>query len=234
MDKTASGLRFTRTRPALRRNGPPASAWIVAVVSVALGAGFVVAAAMFRGLSLGPRTPRLLVISGVTTLLLLALFLAVLMIPWISPRVRRWSQLVLGLSLAVAGVVHFFVTREHLEESTLLGVGFIAAGLLQILLAALFLVAALRNRWAREACFAVVLLNAALVFLYGVHVWLGLPLGGEATGATLGSQEQIDLPGTVTKLAELVSLVLAFVALSSFRRVAGPPDDGSRYASSSA
>ena len=219
MDNTVGDLRSTREHPVLRRIGPPPSAWLMALASVALSAGFVVATALFRGLNLGPSTPRLLVISAATVLLLLALFLSVLMIPWISPSVRRGSQLVLGLCLALAGVMHFVLTREHLEESTVLGLGFVAAGLLQILLAAIVLGAVLRNHRARAVSFAVIGLNAALVFLYAVHVWLGLPLGGAASGARLGSQEQIDLPGTMTKLVELVSLVLAFVSLSSFRAI---------------
>jgi hypothetical protein len=208
-----------RRRTRLRRSGPPASAWLTGLVAIALAGAFVVATALFRGVNAGPAAARLSVIGATTAIVLLAVFVAVLKIPWISPNVRRWSQLTLSLCLVVAGAMHFVLTREHLEESTLLGFGFVGAGLLQILLAAVVFRDFVQKREGRMAYLAVIGTNAALVFLYAVHVWLGLPVAGRTMSTTLGSQEQVDFPGILTKIAELISLVLAFVALYSFRLV---------------
>lgn len=217
MDSVARNTSFTSAEPKLQNFGGPASAWLTALASVILAAGFVIATALFRGINAGPSTSRLVAISGGTILLVIALFLAVMLIPWMSPRVRLGSQIALAICLAVAGIVHLVLAREQLDESTLLGLGFVGAGLVQIVLAATVTWAVLRRRQARAGYLAIIALNAALVFLYAVHVWLGLPLAGAAKGVILGTQEQIDIPGAFTKVAELVSLLLAFIWLSSFR-----------------
>lgn len=217
MDHAARNTSFMSAEPKLQNFGAPASAWLTALASVIVAAAFVIATALFRGINVGPSTSRLLAIGGGTILLVVALFLAVLLIPWISPRVRLASQIALALCLAVAGIMHLLLTREHLEESTLLGLGFVAAGLVQIVLAAIVIWAVLRRRPARAGYLAIIALNAALVFFYAVHVWLGLPLAGAPKGVILGMQEQIDVPGSLTKVVELVSFLLAFIWLSSFR-----------------
>lgn len=217
MDRAVRNTSFTSAEPTLQNFGGPASAWVTALASVILGAAFVIATALFRGINVGPSSSRLLAIGGGTILLVIALFLAVLVIPWISPRVRLWSQIALALCLAVAGIAHLLLAREHLEESSLLGLGFVAAGLAQIVLAAIVIRTVLLRRPGRAGYLVIIALNVALVFLYAVHVWLGLPLAGTAKGVILGIQEQIDVPGSLTKVAELVSLLLAFIWLSSFR-----------------
>ena len=208
---------FISTKPTLQNFGGPTSAWLTALASVIIAAAFVIATALFRGINVGPSSGRLLAIGVGTILLVITLFLVVLTIPWISPRVRLWSQIVLGLCLAVAGIVHLLLARDQLDESTLLGLGFVAAGLAQIVLAAIVIRTVLLRRPARAGYLAIIALNVALVFFYAVHVWIGLPLAGTAKGVILGMQEQIDITGSLTKVAELISLLLAFIWLSSFR-----------------
>ena len=123
------------------------------------------------------------------------------------------SRLMIGAALATAGILHFGLLREHAEESALLGYGFVVAGAVQLLLALVFLI-----RPVRLAAYAVIAVNAALLFLYVVHVYLGLPLSGAAPRALLGTREEVDLPGIITKVAELASVVLAFVTLAVARR----------------
>ncbi len=218
MDHTSGGRTFNRSGVELRRVGPPAAAWLTALAALALSAGFVIGSAIFRGITIGPSTAtRLVVILALNAILLLLTFIAVLLVPWISPSVRLWSQVILSLALAFAGAMHFVLASAHLDESTLLGLGFFAAGALQIALAVVVITVTFVKRRPPFVFLAVIALNAALVFLYAVHVWLGFPLAGRPTSTTLGGQEDIDLPGIVTKLAELVSLVLGYVSLASFR-----------------
>jgi hypothetical protein len=116
-------------------------------------------------------------------------------------------RLTIGAALFAAGWIHLVLAPQHLAESALLGAGFLGAGLAQLILAATVL---LRPRaW---IYYGVIVVNVALIFFYGVAVAVGLPFGAHdhGSGIILGSGEAIDLPGVISKGAELVSLVLAF------------------------
>jgi hypothetical protein len=120
-----------------------------------------------------------------------------------------WPRVALSGALFTAGWVHLALTPEHLGESTLLGAGFLVSGLAQLALAGLIAV-----RPSDLAYYAVVGLSVALVVLYAIAVFKGLPFGGEhdhASGLILGSGEPVDLEGAVSKVAELFSLGAAFV-----------------------
>jgi hypothetical protein len=141
-----------------------------------------------------------------------ALFLlAVVAIPTSANRVPAslWPRVILAGALFTAGWIHLALTPEHLGEATILGLGFLGAGLAQLALA--FLITA---RPSELTYYAVVGLSAALVALYAIAVLKGLPIGGDhhhGSGLTLGSGESVDLEGAVSKLAELFGLATAFV-----------------------
>jgi hypothetical protein len=120
-----------------------------------------------------------------------------------------WRRVILAGALFTAGWIHLALTPEHLEEATILGLGFLAAGLAQLALAVL-----ITARPSDLAYYAVVGLSAALIVLYAIAVLKGLPFGGShdhGTGLTLGAGEPVDIEGAVSKLAELFSLATAVV-----------------------
>jgi len=141
-----------------------------------------------------------------------ALFLlAVVAIPTSADRVPAslWPRVIMAGALFTAGWIHLALTPEHLGEAIILGLGFLAAGLAQLALA--FLITA---RPSDLTYYAVVGLSAALVVFYVIAVLKCLPFGGDdhhGSGLTVGSGERVDLEGAVSKLAELFSLVTAFV-----------------------
>ena len=139
------------------------------------------------------------------------LLLAVVAIPTSAARVPAplWPRVILAGALFTAGWIHLALTPEHLGEATILGLGFLAAGLAQLALALL-----ITARPSDLTYYAVVGLSAALVVLYAIAVLKGLPFGGghdHGSGLRLGSGEPVDLEGAVCKLAELFSLATAFV-----------------------
>ena len=130
-----------------------------------------------------------------------------------SLRGEAWPWLALAGLLGVAGWMHLALTGEHLQQSTLLGLGFAVSGILQIGLAGIVV-----WRPSRSAMYAIATLNAVLIFLYVVNVAIGLPLVGGAaehpgsmSGLVLGRGEPVDLAGAVTKLVELLGIVVAVV-----------------------
>jgi hypothetical protein len=130
-------------------------------------------------------------------------------------------RLVVSVATFVAGWMHLVLTPEHLAESTVLGTGFLAAGLAQVTLSVVVL-----ERGRENALSAVVVLDVALLAIWAYAVLVGLPLGElghdhvEATGLVVGHGEPIDVAAAVTKVAELTSLVVALVVL----RHRGPAD----------
>jgi hypothetical protein len=139
------------------------------------------------------------------------LLLAVVAIPTSAATVPfpLWRRVILAGALFTAGWIHLALTPEHLEEATILGLGFLAAGLAQLALAVL-----ITARPSDLAYYAVVGLSAALIVLYAIAVLKGLPFGGShdhGTGLTLGAGEPVDIEGAVSKLAELFSLATAVV-----------------------
>ncbi len=118
------------------------------------------------------------------------------------------SRLVAAGALFGAGWIHLVLTPQHLTESTLLGAGFLAFGITQLGLAGATLVRP--RRW---VYYGIIVVNVALVLTYVDAVLVGLPFGGamHGVGLAIGSGEPVDLPGVISKAAELVSLALAFV-----------------------
>jgi hypothetical protein len=107
----------------------------------------------------------------------------------------------------------FLAAPEHLNESTLLGLGFLAAGIIQIALA--FIVV---ERPSEGALSLLVMVNVALLAVWAYAVLIGLPLGDRsghnaASGLVIGSGEPIDLASAITKLAELASLSIALILM---------------------
>jgi len=80
-----------------------------------------------------------------------------------------WRLFLAGL-LTTTAVIHLAMTPVHFEESTLMGLGFIGAGVLQLGLAAMVL---LRPR--PTVYLAVALASIMLVGLYCANVTVGLP-----------------------------------------------------------
>ncbi|MCU1537876.1 MAG: hypothetical protein JWP82_2227 [Humibacillus sp.] len=125
-------------------------------------------------------------------------------------------RVVLAVATFVAGWMHLVLTPEHLAESTVLGLGFLGAGVAQVALAVLVV-----EGRSETTLSILVALDVALLAVWAYAVLVGLPLaeagghdhGGEAAGLVIGHGEPIDLAAAVTKLAELTSLALAFVVL---------------------
>jgi hypothetical protein len=139
------------------------------------------------------------------------LVLAVVAIPTSAARVpsHLWPRVMMAGALFIAGWIHLALTPEHLGEATILGFGFLTAGLAQLALAVL-----ITARPSDLTYYAVVGVSAALIVLYAIAVLKGLPFGGShdhGSGLILGSGEPVDLEGAVSKLAELFSLAMAFV-----------------------
>jgi len=124
------------------------------------------------------------------------------------------GRVAMSLGLLVAGWIHLLLVPEHLAESTVLGLGFLASGIAQLVLAAVVL-------WRpREWSLAlVVAINVTLIAIYAYAVLVGLPFGqpsehAEAAGLVVGAGEPIDWFGAISKVAELVSLAIAFALLT--------------------
>lgn len=187
-----------------------------------IGALIVTADAAFSALRIeaflanpGPAAALIQPSAGVGAYLLvgggLALFTAAIAAPLRAGRLGTGvgPRLALATALFTAGWIHLLLTPQHVAESAILGFGFLAAGIAQVVLSGAVL--ARPRAWMYEAIVAV---NVALLFSYGYAVLVGLPFGGHdhgAAGLVVGSGEPIDLAGTVSKAGELISLVGAFV-----------------------
>lgn len=116
------------------------------------------------------------------------------------------ARLALAAVLAAAGFVHLALAPEHLAQSMLLGLGFLAVGIVQVVLAPLLLVD--RGGAVLAAAF-VVSLGSVLALLAATTVGLPLLGHGEVMGP-LGPVEAIDDVAAMTGMAEIVGVVLAF------------------------
>lgn len=139
------------------------------------------------------------------------LLLAVLAIPASRSAVPAglWPRVILAGALFATGWIHLALTPEHLGESTILGGGFLLAGITLLGLAVLVAV-----RPSDLAYYAVVGIGMTLIVLYAFAVLKGLPFGGghdHGSGLVLGAGEPVDLEGLVSKVAELFSVAAAFV-----------------------
>ncbi|MDP8904093.1 MAG: hypothetical protein M3N29_02040 [Chloroflexota bacterium] len=125
------------------------------------------------------------------------------------------------VGLVLAGVIHLWLGPGHLTVSPILGVGFLATGLAQAILAGVLL-----RRRSRAALVGAIIVSAFGLVAYAVDVTVGLPgashgaLHADAAGAA-GHGEAIHAgeaasltvdPGAVAaKLGEAVTLVAALL-----------------------
>lgn len=131
----------------------------------------------------------------------------------------------LAAALLAAGGVHLWLTPEHVEESPIVGAGFLAAGILQLLLAI-----AILCRPSRLVLLAVGASSAALIAAYGVAVAIGLPFasraaGGMEAGLRLGAGEPVTLLAVIAKAIELASIGLAMTLLVRLNSTQGRQPD---------
>jgi hypothetical protein len=127
----------------------------------------------------------------------------------------------LGAALVSAGMIHLSLSPEHFEESQILGTGFLAAGVLQLLLAV-----AIFRRTGRLALLLVGASSTTLIATYAVAVVIGLPFTGLAAGAMeeglrLGTGEPVTLVAALAKASELASIVLAMLLLGRLNATEG-------------
>lgn|GEM_PF-3992478 len=127
------------------------------------------------------------------------------------------ARLAMAAALFTAGWIHLMLVPDHLGEATILGLGFLAAGIVQVVLAALVL-------WRpRDGSLGlVVAVNVPLIAIYAYAVLVGLPFAGhsdptEASGLVLGAGEPVDWLGAISKVTELTSTVIAFALLAPTR-----------------
>jgi hypothetical protein len=121
----------------------------------------------------------------------------------------RIALTALAISLLAAGLMHLVLTAEHMQESAILGIGFVVAALAQIVLGLL----ALRPNLAPYGW--IIALNAVLIVLFAAHATTGLPLPDAQADATsadrgvFGPLEAVDAGSIVTKASEIVGIALA-------------------------
>jgi hypothetical protein len=189
----------------------------------------------------GPAGRLLMPAAGVGAYVMAAGGLLLLGAAVVGPSARRslsrtgWLQLALAAVTFGAGVVHLLLVPEHLAENPLLGMGFLAAGVAQVVLAALVLA-----RPAPTPLSLLVILDVAILAVYAYAVLVGLPFGSaegmegmagmdmhDDHGLMLGAGEPVDVLGGLTFLLEVagIGLVVALVrrisaATSSRRRPA--------------
>ena len=152
-----------------------------------------------------------------------ALVAAALVAPAAAGRLgmRVALRLTLTVLLLAAAVIHLVLTPEHLGISTVLGLGFLAAGLAQSALAGLAVGAS--DRLQPLVMYAVVVVNVALIAIYLYAVLVGLPVeAGHAdddSGLRIGAGEAVDVKGAVDLIAEVAAVgIAAFLALAGERR----------------
>lgn len=86
-----------------------------------------------------------------------------------------WLNGGLAAALALAGLIHLALTPDHMAESTLFGLGFLAAGAMQLGLATLAV-----TRPTRLLHATVITVMVVLIGLYVANVAIGLPLHATA------------------------------------------------------
>ena len=96
---------------------------------------------------------------------------------------RRFASFVLAAALAIAGAIHWLLTPEHMEMSAIFGVGFLAAGMAQFVMAALAVVRPSRLLYA-----AVIASTVVLSSTYAYNVLVGLPFHEVVTATTVDGE----------------------------------------------
>jgi peptidoglycan/LPS O-acetylase OafA/YrhL len=127
-----------------------------------------------------------------------------------TPTDRSLDQDVVVLACALSAGVHAGLVPEHMKESPLLGVSFVAAAVLAALLA--FALPRARGSVVLPGAAAVLL--GGLIVAYGLSSASGLPLLG-------AEQEALDPLGVATKAIELTGLVCAVRLITEPMRSAG-------------
>ena len=171
------------------RTGRPLPLQVLAAVAVSIAAGY----AAFDAWRIaryvadpGPAGPLSAPIFGPGSIIVVIGAILVLAAVLLTPSRRRHLPagmvlpLASGVGLFVAGWIHLMLTGEHLSEATILGLGFLVAGLVQVGLA---VVLTLRPR--DLAYYGVVAVNVSLIFLYAYAVLKGLPIGARDHGGGL-------------------------------------------------
>ncbi len=154
------------------------------------------------------------------------LLVAALIVPLAHRRLS--GTLAMGLALGavvfIPGWIHLLLTPEHIDESLILGSGFLVSGLAQVGLAALA-IARPRN-W---VLYLIVAVNVGLIAIYANAVLVGLPIGSDdhhVAGLMIGSGEPIDMFGAITTISQIAGVALAVTLLgrpSGDTRWAPPP-----------
>jgi hypothetical protein len=151
------------------------------------------------------------------------ILLAIVVLPIQDRRLEPAAvlRLLMSAALFLAGWIHLLLVPEHLDESPILGIGFLASGLAQLALVA---VVVWRPRDWNLAL--VVAINVTLIGVYAYAILVGLPFAGTsehvaAVGLVVGAGEPIDTLGAVSKVAELLSLAIAFGLLGRSSRAIG-------------
>jgi len=117
----------------------------------------------------------------------------------------EWIRVLLAAALLATGAIHLQQAPAHLEVSTALGLGFLAAAVSQIGLGAAVLV-----RGHRLLYIAIVADCVLFFVLYVYAVVHGLPFPAHAeAGIQVGAGEPVTLSGALSKLAELVAIAIA-------------------------
>lgn len=150
--------------------------------------------------------PGAMVMAAGGALLLFSAWVAPLRAGRLAPTVA--PRLALAASLFLAGWIHILLTPEHLGEATVLGLGFLVAGVVQLALAGIALARPRDWVW-----YAVIAVNAALILFYVYAVLVGLPFmsdHADVGGLAIGAGEPIDLFGALTTIAQITGLALAF------------------------
>ncbi len=143
----------------------------------------------------------------------IALICTALAAPTAQARLGRGMllRLLLSASLIIAADLHLVRTPQHLDEALLLGVGFLAAGLVQLALAVYVVV-----RHDDRPIGLLVAVTIALIAIYGYAVFVGLPFDSGhsdvGTGLHLGSGEPVTATGLVDVVAEIATVALALAA----------------------
>src|SRR5215472_9974668 len=137
----------------------------------------------------------------------LVLLGSTLSVPSLARGLRRaqWMRVLLAAALLATGAIHLQQAPDHLEASTVLGLGFLAAAVSQLGLGAAVLVRGHR------LLYAAIVADCALFFLlyvYAVVHGLPFPSHGDA-GIQVGAGEPVTLSGALSKVAEAVAILLA-------------------------
>jgi hypothetical protein len=118
---------------------------------------------------------------------------------------QRWLNAAAALS-ALAGLIHLAVAPNHFEEWIGYGLFFFLAATCQLLFAVGIVVF---KPLTRQALWAGIMGNAAIIVLWAVTRTVGIPFFGPEAGEV----EPIGVLDSISKVAELALIVCLFVLL---------------------